>query len=215
LNAGQILEAAHGAPFSTLDERLGKGGLVVIAPHPDDESLACGGLIAEARTGRRPTRVIIVSDGTGSHAASKTYPKNRLRNLREKEAKQAVSELGLDPRRDIVFLRLPDRFVPTEGPTAEGAICNIIDCINAVEARALFVSWRHDPHCDHQASYRIARAVQQRVPELRLYEYTVWGSALPPATPVERSTRGFRIRIDRHQSKKRRPLPLIGLRPPA
>jgi hypothetical protein len=50
LNVGQILEAAHVAPYSTLDERLGKGGLVVIAPHPDDESLACGGLIAEART---------------------------------------------------------------------------------------------------------------------------------------------------------------------
>jgi LmbE family N-acetylglucosaminyl deacetylase len=204
LNVGQILEAAHVSPYSTLSERLGRGGLVVIAPHPDDESLACGGLIAEARTERRPTRVIIVSDGTGSHPASKTYPKNRLRNLREKEAKQAAIELGLDPHRDIVFLRLPDRFVPSEGPCAEKAICDIVECINAVEARALFVSWRHDPHCDHQASYRIARVVQQRTPELRLYEYTVWGSALPPATPVERSTRGFRIRIDRHQPKKRR-----------
>jgi LmbE family N-acetylglucosaminyl deacetylase len=204
LNVGQILEAAHASPYSTLDERLGKGGVVVVAPHPVDESLACGGLIAEARTEGRPTQVVIVSDGTGSHPASKTYPKNRLRNLREKEAKRAVSELGLDPYRDVVFLRLPDRFVPSEGPGAEKAICDMIDCINAVEARALFVSWRHDPHCDHQASYWIARVVQQRVRELRLYEYTVWGSALPPATPVERSAEVFRIRIDPHQLKKRR-----------
>ena len=48
MNAGEALEAARSFAFATLAERLGDGGLVVIAPHPDDESLACGGLIAEA-----------------------------------------------------------------------------------------------------------------------------------------------------------------------
>ncbi len=177
---------------------------MVIAPHPDDESLGCGGLIAEARAEQRPIRVVIVTDGAGSHPRSASYPEDRLRRLREEEAREAVGELGLDAERDLAFLRLPDRFAPSDGPEAQTAADAIVGCVNAVGAEALFVTWRHDPHCDHQASYRIARAVQNRVPNLRLYEYSVWGSALPPATPIEEAFGGFRIRIARQQAKKRR-----------
>ncbi len=132
MKAGEALEAARSFAFATLAERLGDGGLVVIAPHPDDESLACGGLIAEAHAEGRPVRVVIVSDGTGSHPASKTYPRARLRELRENEAREAVAELGLDPGREVVFLRLPDRFVPSDGPLAEKAIARIIKCVEEV-----------------------------------------------------------------------------------
>ena len=54
MKAGEVLEAAGSLPFATLEERLGDGGLIVVAPHADDESLACGGLIAEARLGIEP-----------------------------------------------------------------------------------------------------------------------------------------------------------------
>ena len=204
MNAGEALEAARSFAFATLAERLGDGGLVVIAPHPDDESLACGGLIAEAHAQGRPVRVAIVSDGTGSHPASKAYPRARLKELREDEAREAVGELGLDPGHDVVFLRLPDRFVSSDGPLAEKAIARIIKCAEEVGAKAMFVSWRHDPHCDHQASYRIARAVQRQLPSLRLYEYTVWGSSLPATTLVEPVDDGFRIRIEQRLTRKRR-----------
>ena len=203
MTAEEAVEATHSFAFATLAERLGDGGLVVIAPHPDDESLACGGLIAEARAEGRPVRVVIVSDGTGSHPASKAYSRVRLRELRENEAREAVTELGLDPL-DLVFLRLPDRFVPSEGPLAEKATATIIGCVREVGAHALFVSWRHDPHCDHQACYRIARAVQRQTPDLKLYEYIVWGSALPAATPVEPINDGFRLVIEQRLKRKRR-----------
>jgi LmbE family N-acetylglucosaminyl deacetylase len=199
--AGEILAAALAFPFSTLQERLGAGGLVVIAPHPDDESLACGGLIAKACDQGRPTRVIVVSDGTGSHPASKTHPRQRLLKLREDEAREAVRRLGLAAD-SLVFLGLPDRFVPGTGPAAAGAVQTIVQCVQAVNAKALFVSWRHDPHCDHQASYQIARGVQQQIPGLRLFEYTVWGWSLPPSTPVAPLTDGFRIRIDQQRARK-------------
>jgi LmbE family N-acetylglucosaminyl deacetylase len=201
--AGQILGAAHSFPLATLEERLGAGGLLVVAPHPDDESLACGGMIAEACAAGRPTRVVIVSDGVGSHPASAAYPPNRLRALREGEARQAVGELGLDPGH-IIFLGLPDRRVPSDGPAADKAIAAISEYARQVAAQALFVSWRHDPHCDHQASYRLARAVQQRLKGIKVYEYTVWGCALPPDTPIENKGGGFRIRIDCAQMRKRR-----------
>jgi LmbE family N-acetylglucosaminyl deacetylase len=104
----------------------------------------------------------------------------------------------------MLFLGLPDRFVPREGEEAERAIGAIVDCVREIGARSLFVSWRHDPHCDHEASYQIAREVQRRVVELRLFEYVIWGSTLPPSTEVDPIRSGFRIRIDREAHEKKR-----------
>jgi LmbE family N-acetylglucosaminyl deacetylase len=203
MTVGEVLAAAHSLPFRPLREVLEDRPFIVIAPHPDDESLACGGLIAEACEQGLRAKVIIVSDGAGSHPNSKTYPPDRLSALREDEAKQAGAELGLKPE-DMLFLRLPDRFVPHQGPGAERAIEAIADCAREIRAGSLFVSWRHDPHCDHEASYRIAREVQLRVGEIRLFEYIVWGHTLPPVTEIDPIRSGFRIRVDRKAMEKKR-----------
>jgi LmbE family N-acetylglucosaminyl deacetylase len=204
MTVGEVLAAAHSLPFRSLREVLEDRPFIVIAPHPDDESLACGGLLAEACEQGLRAKVIIVSDGAGSHPNSKTYPPDRLSALREDEAKQAGAELGLNPE-DMLFLRLPDRFVPYQGRGAELAIEAIADCAREIRAGSLFVSWRHDPHCDHEASYRIAREVQLRVGEIRLFEYIVWGHTLPPVTEIDPIRSGFRIRVDcKAMEKKRR-----------
>jgi LmbE family N-acetylglucosaminyl deacetylase len=89
MTAGELLDAGHRFPFRRLRERLEEQPFIIIAPHPDDDSLACGGLIAEAcREGLRG-KVVIVSDGAGSHPNSKAYPPDRLRALREEEARRA------------------------------------------------------------------------------------------------------------------------------
>jgi len=203
MTAGELLGAAHSFPFRPLREMLEARPFIVIAPHPDDESLACGGLIADARRQAVRGKVVIVSDGAGSHPNSKAYPPDRLRSLREEEARQAGAELGLRPD-EMLFLGLPDRFVPHEGEEAERAIGVIADCVREIGAGSLFVSWRHDPHCDHEASYRIARAVQRRVGKVRLFEYVVWGHTLPPSTEVDPVRSGFRIRIDHEAHEKKR-----------
>ena len=121
MTAGEVLAAGHSFPFTPLRQMLEDRPFIVVAPHPDDESLACGGLIAEAcRQGLRG-RVVIVSDGSGSHPNSKAYPPDRLRSIREEEARRAGAELGLRPE-EMLFLGLPDRFVPREGKEAERAM---------------------------------------------------------------------------------------------
>jgi LmbE family N-acetylglucosaminyl deacetylase len=186
-----------------LREQLEDRPFIVVAPHPDDESLACGGLIADAcRQGLRG-KVIVVSDGAGSHPNSKAYPPDRLRLLREAEARQAGAELGLKLE-DMLFLGLPDRFVPCVGEEAERAIDKIVQCVEQIGARSIFVSWRYDPHCDHEASYQIARKAQRRGGELRLFEYVVWGHTVPPSTKVDQIPGGFRIRLDLEALEKKR-----------
>ena len=95
MKAAEALEAARSFALATLEQRLGDGGLVV-APHPDDESLACGGLIAEARAQGRLVRVVIVSDGTGSHPASKAYPNARLRDLASEPVSTQAQQFNED-----------------------------------------------------------------------------------------------------------------------
>jgi LmbE family N-acetylglucosaminyl deacetylase len=204
MTVGEFLDAAHRLPLRPVREMLEDRPFIVVAPHPDDESLGCGGLIAEARRHGLRARVVIVSDGAGSHPNSKAYPPDLLRSLREEEAKRAGAELGLAPD-DILFLGLPDRFVPHEGKEAEPAIDALVDCVREIGTGSLFVSWRHDPHCDHEAAYRIARQARGRIGKVRLFEYVVWGHTLPPSTEVGPIQGGFRIRIDdKTLDKKRR-----------
>jgi LmbE family N-acetylglucosaminyl deacetylase len=203
VTAGEVLAAANLLPFCSVRDAIENRPFVVVAPHPDDESLACGGLIAEACQHGLCAKVVIVSDGAGSHPNSKAYPTDRLTSLREDEAMKAGAELGLNPE-DILFLRLPDRFVPHDGTQAERAISSIVDCIEEIGAGSLFVSWRHDPHCDHEASYQIARKVLSRVTALRLFEYVVWGHTLPPTSQVDSVGSGFRIRIGPEAMEKKR-----------
>jgi hypothetical protein len=106
--------------------------------------------------------------------------------------------------RGYVFPEAAGSLCPSRRRRVEGAIAAIVDCVRELDAGSIFVSWRHDPHCDHEASYRIARQVQRRVGEVRLFEYVVWGHALPPSTEVGPIQSGFRIRLDDETLEKKR-----------
>jgi LmbE family N-acetylglucosaminyl deacetylase len=187
-------------------------GALVIAPHPDDESLGCGGLLAACAEAGRPARVVVVSDGAGSHPHSRAYPHDRLVALRQAEARAAVGEFGLDPARDIAFLGLPDTAVPDTGAAFAVAVEAVVAM--AGPGFAIFAPWRHDPHRDHTASFAIAAAVVRALPpRTRFFAYPVWGLAyahpipgfpLPPAPLLLTPPRGLRLDVARHLPAKRR-----------
>ncbi len=204
MNAREYLHAAERLPFADLDECTSTGSILVVAPHPDDESLGCGGLIAKARKQGCDVHVVILSDGTGSHPNSKRFPADALRALREREASAAAAALHL-PHRALTFLRMRDRFVPREGGGAQAAATRIAATARNSGVDAIFVTWAHDPHGDHQAANAIARLALQQLPDCALYSYPVWGWSLPPDTIVGRHpARGFRLDIAPELATKRR-----------
>lgn len=179
------------------------GRVLVLAPHADDETLGCGGLIAAAALAGHPPSVLIVTDGAGSHPASRRYPPARRRALREREARDAVGMLGL-PRANLGFLRLPDTQAPMAGPAFEAAVDAIAALAAAIEATALLAPWEHDPHCDHLAAHRMAKAAAARC-GMQHWSYPVWGWTLPPETALEGAfPTGVRIDIGPHLDAKRR-----------
>ncbi|WP_323764502.1 PIG-L deacetylase family protein [Marinovum sp.] len=142
--------------------------VMVLAPHPDDESLGCGGLLA-ACFEADGAHVVCVTDGRMSHPGSRDWPAERLAVQREQELLAAVAALG-GRTEDVSCLRHPDQAAPEGGPAVEAiaALCEERDI------GTLFGPAPEDPHRDHLAVAKLARAVCARQPGLRLFDYSVW-----------------------------------------
>ncbi len=168
----ELLARSPARPITDVTEF---GRTLVVAPHPDDESLGAGGAIALLRDANVPVHVLFVSDGSQSHPNSPTYPARRLSELREDEARQALHILNVTPE-SAIFLRLPDTQVPTpndvEFAPAVDAVWRIL---NELKPDTVLVPWRRDPHRDHRATWQLLyEAVQKQALQPRWLEYPIW-----------------------------------------
>ena len=86
----------------------------VFSPHPDDESLACGGTIIRRLLEGYEVKVIVMTDGANSHSATFnlfSHPsKKTLAETRRKELKAATSVLGIIPI-NVIFLDAEDGYL--------------------------------------------------------------------------------------------------------
>lgn len=78
--------------------------LLVLAPHPDDEVIACGGLMALHALEGRAVRVVTATDGTRATGAAGDALD--YRDKREQESRRGLGLIGVT---DVHFLRFPDR----------------------------------------------------------------------------------------------------------
>lgn len=204
MTAGDFLAAMHRMPVTTPAAFTGGAPLVVLSPHPDDESLGLGGLIAATRAAEGEVRIVVLSDGAASHRRSASHPPERLAALRRAEAREAAAILGV-PAGDLTHLDLPDAAVPTAGPAFDAAVGRIASIVTEADAAMLLVSWGHDPHCDHEAADAMARAVRGRLPDLSVWSYPIWGRHLDPASPIDApAPEGYRLDVTAWQDQKRR-----------
>jgi LmbE family N-acetylglucosaminyl deacetylase len=201
--AREIISALATLPLCHLDQIAPDGTALIAAPHPDDESLGCGGFIAESCARGRPPVVVIMTDGTASHPTSPTYPADRLRALRERETCDALSILGLSAER-LYFMRLPDSAMPVTGAPADTAITQLRRLVRLHQCKTILAPWIHDPHCDHETTQLMVRAAVRDL-AVSLYSYPVWGWLLPPEQLLQdRMIEGWRLDITMHLNRKRR-----------
>jgi LmbE family N-acetylglucosaminyl deacetylase len=90
--------------------------ILVVAPHPDDEALGCGGLIQQAVANGADVHVLLMTNGDASQFAvvfgereAPWVPANMvsLGKRRQDESRSAMMELGL-PRGHMHFLGFPN-----------------------------------------------------------------------------------------------------------
>ena len=181
------------------------GKTLVVAPHPDDESLACGGAITLLSRFSVAVDVLFISDGTGSHPNSVRCPAPVLRDLRESEAQEALSRLGAPD--SATFLRLKDGAVPgkdTPNFAAGAASCRAY--LADSKPQTILLPWRRDPHPDHSATSQIMQAALDSLTQKpRVLEYPVWAweRAAPEDVPRPHEARAFRLDISGVTDAKR------------
>ncbi len=148
---------------------------LLLAPHPDDESLGCGGLVAMLTEIGKKVSVIFTTDGSMSHPGSALYPAPKLAALRRAEALAALEVLGVQEK-DVFFMEKKDGALPARGEEDfEQNSQQLHQLISNLQPNLVLVPYEKDPHRDHRATWQMLMNAQQ--PENARYkvlEYLIW-----------------------------------------
>lgn len=149
-----------------------RGSVLVLAPHPDDESLGCGGAIVLHRRQGDGVKVVFATDGAAGDPLG-YYRDCDYRALRREEARRAAAILEID---DLVFWDYPD-----------GKLAEVPDLSERV--RALLMTDRPDIvyrpstlelHPDHWAlGESVEEALRQYTPKCDDFCYEIWATIRP------------------------------------
>lgn len=142
--------------------------VVVVAAHPDDESLGAGGLLATAHEHALEIDLVLLTAGELSHPRSPTHSREVLGQRRLDEAKDALRAVA--PHAALTRMALGDGSVSD----AEADVAaRLVDLIGDGAGTLVAAPWRHDGHPDHEAAGRAAATAARRTGSA-LVEYPVW-----------------------------------------
>lgn len=149
--------AREHAPVLELDDLGPPGaGLIVIAAHPDDETLGAGRLIAAWTRRRAEVGVISLTDGEACFdGISQPIPSGRdsLASRRRREWRAALQELGVTRS---AAPGMPDSRLETREDDALSVASEILRDWSMPGPYVVASPWSEDPHPDHQAAGRVA-----------------------------------------------------------
>jgi LmbE family N-acetylglucosaminyl deacetylase len=149
------------------------GMVLIIAPHMDDEALACGGLIALLPDKER-IHIVYATDGMKSPAPifpGRDSISPDLGKVRVHESIDAMTLLGV-PEHNLHFLCLPEAMLSKNRQALQSALMAKIEQINPDQ---IVLPFRFDRHPDHLAvNHVVASGVQQGRIKARVIEYFVY-----------------------------------------
>ena len=149
------------------------GTVLVVAPHMDDEILACGGLVARL-PGKERIHFVFATDGMRSPAPVMPWRDAITPDLgerREHESRDAARMLGV-PDENLHFLRLPEAELPAHEPELAS---RLLDRVRAIRPDHILIPFRYDRHLDHLAVNRaIVQAKREGAIHAVLTEFFVY-----------------------------------------
>lgn len=137
---------------------------LVLAPHPDDEVLGCGGTIAQKVRNGADVWIIFLTDGR--HGVD--GPSEDAVAVRKAEAMRAAQALGVSSDRLLFFGYEDGRL----SESVNQGIERIQRLVESLQVNALFIPYRRDSHPDHHAAWVIGEACRRN--DIRVLEYPIW-----------------------------------------
>lgn len=151
---------------------LAATAFIVLAAHPDDESLGAGGLMARLHGLGAEVRVLLCTAGESSHPDSPSTTPDELSALRLREFAGALG--WLVPAAEWRYLGLPDGRLAGHREQILAAIGDAAAATGRPADRIVLVApYRHDGHTDHDA-LGAAAAEAAEAAGYGLLEYPVW-----------------------------------------
>ncbi|HTX64328.1 MAG TPA: PIG-L family deacetylase [Opitutaceae bacterium] len=130
---------------------------VVIAPHPDDETIGCGGLIAACRRLEAPVDVVFLTDGSASLPDHPALGPSQLAALRAREARAALAILGVEAAR-LHFMGWPDgRLAHLDLVAAAAGVAALASLLRQLQPDEIVLPWRRDGSSEHEAAFTLVR----------------------------------------------------------
>jgi len=154
--------------------------LIVVAPHPDDETLGLGGTIHDHLRSAGSAEIIAVTDGEAADEVGCSEARAALARRRHQERGAALTILGAAAVH-VTRLRFPDRGVELhERRLADGLRRNLLAAKRKHGSCMVALPWREDPHADHRATARAGIEAARRT-GLDYVEIPIWAWYLPPS----------------------------------
>ena len=185
-------------------EAVRSGGWLVIAPHPDDETLGAGGLIAALTGAGGHVLIAFLTDGSGSHVDAPGWSARRVADARAHEALGALRMLGWRGMPTSLGWRDAAPF-PANTPEFDATVRRLVALCRRHRIRNIVASWEADPHCDHEAASVLARAVGLRLRIVPRF-YAVWAWTLPDLDARLKAMRITAMPVARWRGHQRRAL---------
>ena len=143
---------------------------LVLAPHPDDETIGCGGTVALLTAGGTTVTVAVATSGEMSVAGDGTSAD--VAHRRRQQAADACRVLGTSKP---IFLGLPDGGLMAN---REALSSRIGQLLGERRPGVVFAPWPLDAHPDHMAlAVALADALDGR--DCEVWAYEVWGALTP------------------------------------
>jgi LmbE family N-acetylglucosaminyl deacetylase len=189
--------------------QLSSSTIVIVAPHMDDEALACGGLIALLPHKDR-IHIIYATDGMKSPApiiVGRDQVSPDLGKIRMQESTEAMKMLGV-PGQNLHFLGFSDGELQKDRWALQSSIR---EKIKKILPQFIFVPFRYDRHADHLAvNHVVALDIQQGTIGAQLVEYFVYHRwRLMPKRDIRKYIKSpflFQLDIARVAEQKRQAL---------
>ncbi|MEM2970474.1 MAG: PIG-L deacetylase family protein [Candidatus Bathyarchaeia archaeon] len=154
-----------------LDEIALKQSAVVFSPHPDDETLGCGGTIIKKRMMGGDVTIVFMTDGSRSHRH--LISEEELKSIRAGEALAASRVLGVDDK-DLIFLEFKDGKLDKNRELAVSKVVNILIDRKPEEVFIPYYKEQSSWSEDHSATNMIVmHALQIYGKRAVIYEYPI------------------------------------------